>query len=139
MNTSIEIYNNIKTKVSFLIKQLKIKIQKSTGRKLSISPEDIIALALFKQSQGIKTKKSVWKIFGLKCSYKTFVVNINRLMIWALLILQNILKLNQKNAHIIKHTDSTDIPVCLNKNAKPQNNEGSVRMGIFWKRLLLWA
>jgi hypothetical protein len=27
-------------------------------------------------------------------------------------------KWNQKNAHIIKHTDSTDVPVCLNKNAK---------------------
>ena len=118
MNTSIQIYNNIKTKVSFLFKQLKIKIQKSTGRKLSIAPVDTITLALFKQAQGIKTKKSVWEIFGLKCSYKTLVVNINRLMVWTLLILQNILKLNQKNAHLIKHTDSTDIPVCLNKNAK---------------------
>ncbi len=25
---------------------------------------------------------------------------------------------SKKNAHIIKHTDSTDVPVCLNKNAK---------------------
>ena len=42
----------------------------------------------------------------------------NRLSIYALLILQSILKWNQGNAHIVKHTDSTDVPVCLNKNAK---------------------
>ena len=42
----------------------------------------------------------------------------NRLAIYALLILQSILKWNQKNSHIIKHTDSTDIPVCLQKNGK---------------------
>ena len=92
MNTSIQIYNNIKTKVSFFFKRLKIKIQKSTGRKLSISPENTIALALFKQAQGIKTKKSIWEIFEPKCSYKTLVVNMNRLIIYTILILQNILK-----------------------------------------------
>ena len=31
------------------------------------------------------------------------------------------MKWNQKFSHIIKHTDSTDIPVCLNKNAKNHN------------------
>ena len=116
MNTSIQPYNDIVTKVKFFFKQLKIKIAKSTGRKLLISPEDTIALALFKQAEGIKTKKSVWKIFNLRCSYKTLVVNMNRLIIYATLILQSILKWNQQHAHLIKHTDSTDIPVCLNKN-----------------------
>ncbi len=118
MNSSIQKYNSIVTKVKFFFKQLKIKLVKSTGRKLANSPEDTIALSLFKQLQGIKTKKSVWEIFSLKCSYKTLVVNMNRLAMYALLILQSILKWNQKNAHIIKHTDSTDVPVCLNKNAK---------------------
>jgi len=42
----------------------------------------------------------------------------NKLVVQALLILNAILKWNQKNAHLIKHTDSTDIPVCLNKNAR---------------------
>ncbi len=42
----------------------------------------------------------------------------NRFALYALLILKCILKWNQKNAHIVKHTDSTDIPVCLVKNAK---------------------
>jgi hypothetical protein len=75
-------------------------------------------MSLFKQSNGIKTKKSIWKIFNLKCSYKTLVVNMNRLTIHSLLILKSILLWNQKHSHIVKHTDSTDIPVCLNKNAK---------------------
>lgn len=118
MNTSITIYNQIITKVRFFFKQLKLKIVKSTGRKLAITPEDTIALSLFKQLQGIETKKSVWEIFSLKCSYKTLVVNMKKLTLYALVILQSILKWNQKNAHVIKHTDSTDIPVCLNKNGK---------------------
>lgn len=105
-------------KVTFFCKQLKLKISKSTGRPLALKPEETIALALFKQTQGIETKKSVWQIFDLKCSYKTLVVNLNRLSVYALLILQAILKWNQKNAHSIKHTDSTDIPVCLTKNGK---------------------
>lgn len=116
MNTTIKVFNNIVTKVKFLFKHLNIKIAKSTGRTLAISPENIIALSLFKQLQGVTTKKSIWEIFDLKCSYKTLVVNMNRLSIYSLLILQTILKLNQKNSHIVKHTDSTDIPVCLNKN-----------------------
>ena len=118
MNHTIQKYNSIVTKVEFFFKQLKIKLVKSTGRKLANTPEDTISLALFKQLQGIKTKKSVWEIFSLKCSYKTLVVNMNKLSVYALLILQSILKWNRKNAHLVKHTDSTDIPVCLNKNAK---------------------
>ena len=73
-------------------------------------------MSLFKQSENVKTKKSIWKIFDPKCSYKTLVVNMNRLAIYAILILKAILKWNQKHSHIVKHTDSTDIPVCLTKN-----------------------
>ena len=118
MKTHIKIYNDILTKVQYISKQLKLKISKSTGRPLSINPEDTIAMALFKQSNGIPTKKAIWKIFDLKSSYKTLVVQMNKLAVYALLILNVLLKLNQKNAHFVKHTDSTDIPVCLNKNAK---------------------
>ena len=116
--TDIKIYHDILTKVKFFFKQLKIKVSKSTGRPLIIPPEETIALSLFKQSQSIPTKKSVWKIFAPSYSYKTLVVNMNRLALHALLILQSILKWNQKHSHIVKHTDSTDIPVCLVKNGK---------------------
>jgi len=116
MKTSIKIFTNIVTKVSFFFKQLNLKITKNTGRTLAIIPEETIAMSLFKQSQGITTKKSIWQIFNLKCSYKTLVVNMNRLSFYALLILKSILRWNQKHAHEVKHTDSTDIPVCLTKN-----------------------
>lgn len=118
MKTSIQLYNHIVAKVTFLFKQLHINTIKSTGRTLAITPQHTVALTLFKQSQGIVTKKAVWEIFDLKCSYKTLVVNMNRLALTALIVLQAILKWNQRNAHVVKHTDSTDIPVCLNKNAK---------------------
>jgi hypothetical protein len=118
MKTFIKLYDDIVAKVRFFFKQLKLKIAKSTGRPLAISPEDTIALALFKQVHGIETKKSIWEIFNPGCAYKTLVVNMNRLTMHALVILQAILKWNQKNAHLVKHTDATDIPVCLAKNAK---------------------
>lgn len=118
MKTNIQIFNDIVTKVKFFYKQLKLKLNKSTGRPLAVKSEEMMAMSLFKQQNGIKTKKSIWKIFNLKCSYKTLVVNMNKLSIYALLILKSIFLWNQKHSHIIKHTDSTDIPVCLNKNAK---------------------
>ena len=118
MNTSINVFNNIVAKVTFLFNKLKIKIIKSTGRTLAITPEHTISLALFKQSQGIETKKSVWEMFEPKCSYKTLVVNMNKLALHALIILQAIMRMNRDHAHTVKHTDSTDIPVCLTKNGK---------------------
>ena len=42
----------------------------------------------------------------------------NRCAIPALLVLMHILRMNRNNSHLVKHTDSTDIPVCLKKNAK---------------------
>lgn len=105
-------------KVSFFSKQLHLNIPKSTGRPLAITPEETIALSLFKQAQGIATKKSVWEIFKPKCSYKTMVVNMNRLFLHAALVLKAILGWHQQHAHLVKHTDSTDVPVCLAKNGK---------------------
>lgn len=91
---------------------------KKTGRKLSLAISDCLTLALFWHLQGIVTKKSVYDLLSLNsfCSYKTFVVNINRLAPIALQIIGLIIFHNRKLAHIIKFTDSTDIPVCLMKN-----------------------
>lgn len=119
MTTVIQLYNDIVAKVGFFFKQLKLKIKtSSTGRPLSITPIEIISLSLFKQLNGIKTKKAIWKIFNFAASYKTLVVNMNRFALYALMILNAILRWNQTHSHIVKHTDSTDIPVCLAKNAK---------------------
>src|SRR3990172_535022 len=118
MKTFIKLHDDILAKVKFFSKQLKLKLCKSTGRPLAISGEETIALALFKQNGGIGTKKKIFEIFRPKESYKTLCVEMNRFALQALIVLNAILKWNQKYAHIIKHTDSTDIPVCLNKNAK---------------------
>lgn len=119
MTTVIQLYTDIVAKVSFFFKQLSLKTKPhNTGRPLKITPVETIALSLFKQSQGIKTKKAVWQIFNLSCSYKTLVVNMNSRALQALLILNAILRWNQQQAHPIKHADSTDIPVCLAKNAR---------------------
>lgn len=121
MKTTVLLYNELKQKVNFFYQKLELfKHEKTKGRKLKISIPDTITLALYKQASSRKTIKSLWNDFRkiLKCSYKTLVVNINKCALLALIITKNILNLNKKYSHFIKHTDSTDIPVCLNKNGK---------------------
>lgn len=119
MKPALTVYNELKEKVTFLYRKLKLFThEKTTGRRLSLSIIETITLALYKQTQNIQTKKAIWKDFCPPCSYKTLVVNINRYALLALTVLMQILRANRLHAHIIKHTDSTDIPVCLNKNAK---------------------
>lgn len=139
MKTVIQVYDNIKQVVKFFYKQLKLdKFEKIKGRKLALKIIDTISLALFKQSNNIATKKSIYRIFKPKCSYKTLVVSINRFAHLALLVLVTILKVNRKNQHIVKHIDSTNIPVCLFKNAnahktmKGMANFGRTSKGTFF-------
>lgn len=118
MNTLI-VFRQIEEKVKVYLKQLKPKIEeKATGRPRILSTTKTLTLALYKQTQGIPTKKAIWKDFGLKCSYKTFVVSVNRLVKEMTLLLLMLMKENRKHSHLIKYTDSTDIAVSLNKNAK---------------------
>lgn len=101
------------------------------GRKLKIKIIDILTLGLYQHQSGRNTKKSLWNDFKetLNCSYKTLVVNLNRFSKLALIILYFVLKQNRLTSHLIKHTDSTDIPVCLNKNA---NNHKTMKMFSSW-------
>jgi len=117
--TSIKLYNELDLVVKHFYEKLKLnKQEKTKGRKLAISNIKTLTLGVFKNFCGIPTKKKVYQIFNLKCSYKTFVVNINRCSVLALYIFALIMKANRQNCHIVKITDSTDIPVCQNKNAK---------------------
>lgn len=119
MNTVIQLYENLKQKVQFLYTQLKLNgHEKTKGRKLALSITDIITLSIFKQKNHIATKKSIFEIFRPHCSYKTLVVNMNRFAKIAGILLAFLLNLNRASAHPIKHTDSTDIPVCTNRKAK---------------------
>lgn len=120
MKTQIKIYEDLKMVVKFFSKQLKFdKFVNKTGRKLAVAIDEIIALSLFKQTHNIATKKSIYRMFknNLNCSYKTMVVNMNQRSILAAAIIVLLMKMNRKNQHLIKHIDSTDIPVCLFKNA----------------------
>lgn len=119
MKAFIPTYNAIEHKVEFFVQQLKLdKLINKVGRKLALKIKQIISLAIYKHANGIPTKKSIHETFQPNCSYKTLVVNMNRFAVVALIILKNIMNFNQQFAHPIKHTDSTDIPVCLFKNAK---------------------
>jgi len=79
--------------------------------------EQIISAAIFKQKNNIATKKALHEILKPNCSYKTLVVNLIRFADLGAIILFLLMKINRSNQHLIKHLDSTDIPVCLFKNA----------------------
>lgn len=118
MKTQIQIYDDIKRLVGFLSKQLSFdKFKNKLGRKLALTIEEVISIALFKQKNNISTKVAVYEMLKPNCSYKTMVVNMNRWYFLAVIILALIMKINQVNQHPVKHIDSTDIPVCLFKNA----------------------
>lgn len=116
---AIPIYDDIKRVVSFFSKQLRLdKFKNTKGRKLALGIEEVISISLFKHKNGIITKKATYEIVKPKCSYKTLTVNMNRWYLLAVIILTLIMKINRAGQHPIKHIDSTDIPVCLFKNAK---------------------
>jgi hypothetical protein len=119
MKTAITVYNNLKDKVLKIYTLLNLsKHETPKGRKEIIENIDAITLSLFKQKQGIETKKSLWELIEPPCTYKTLVVSINRVTKYIGMFLGLILSINQKESHVVKHTDATDIPVCLVKNAK---------------------
>ena len=106
--------------VTQLATKLKLFEVNNTGRPLAISQTDALTFALYKQRSTSATKKSVFDDFGLSstCSYKTFVVSINRMGLMALRILFYLMRMNRESQHLVKFTDATDIPVCLLKNSK---------------------
>ncbi len=114
-----QIVVKLKALVSLFLPYCNLKeYLKKTGRKLSLPIIEILSLSLFWHLQGVVTKKSVYDLLSLSvfCTYKTFVVNVNRLAPIALQIVGLVMAHNRKLAHVIKFTDATDIPVCLLKN-----------------------
>lgn len=117
MKTSIKLYHNLKQKVSFLYQKLNFKqFELSKGRKLLISIIDILTLGLFRARENIGSKKALSEIFNLERHYKTVVVNLNRFSKLIALVVLLLARSNRLGSHPIKHTDSTDLPVCLPKN-----------------------
>lgn len=109
----------IHRKVEKLIKVFALdKLVPEVGRKPLLSQLTSVSLGLFKQKHGIPTKKQVHEMFPFLCSYKTLVVSMNRWSLVTALILSFLLKLNRISQHVVKHIDSSCIPVCLFRNAK---------------------
>lgn len=117
-----EIFQNLKHIVTYLGNKLKLFDSEApkNGRPLAIKKEDAITFALYQHRSTRGTKISVYNDFKktLKCSYNTFVVSMNRYVLTALRMLFHLMRMHQADAHLIKLIDATDIPVCLNKNAK---------------------
>lgn len=113
-------YENLKHIVTHISRKLKLFEVNKTGRPLAINKIDALTFVLYKQRSTRATKKSVYDDFKtvLHCSYKTFVVSINNMGLTALRILFWFMRVGRKDAHLVKFTDATDIPVCLAKNGK---------------------
>jgi len=129
----LSIYDNLKHIVAQLVKIFKIKLNPAkTGRPRKISQLNSLALALYQHASTRQTKKSIYNDCkkNLKCSYKTLVCAINESSFLALRLLFHLIRLNKRKAHLIKYTDSTDLPVCLKKNAdKHQTMKGLASFG----------
>lgn len=90
-----------------------------TGRPRILEWIDAITLGVYQHLSTRVTKKSVWSDFkkSLRCAYSTFVTALNDAGELVLEILAALMQSNREVAHVVKYTDATDIPVCLNKNA----------------------
>lgn len=116
----LKVYENLKHIVTHLLSFFKLAALKTPviGRPKKISDVDALTLALYQHASTRATKKSVYDDFKetLPCSYKTFVVSVNRVAVLTLRLLALIMRFNKQRAHLVKYTDATDIPVCLKKN-----------------------
>jgi hypothetical protein len=119
METTLTIYHTLKTIVARIFHALKLKEREHPkGRKPKLTNIKAVTCAILKQKQNIATKKSLYEILEPSLSYQKFVDAINRVAPYLARIIAALLSLARTNPHLIKFTDATDIPVCLNKNGK---------------------
>lgn len=91
------------------------------GRKRTISHSEVAAICLIKSNYGVVQLKQLYRLlsdrfpdeFKLPC-YKNFVTSMNQSTPILLLLIQVVLGMRNRNAGMIKLTDSTPIPVCKN-------------------------
>lgn len=118
MNTYLTIYQHLNTIVTYFFSVLKFKEREhSKGRKPLLTNSEIVTCAILWRRQNIGSKKSLYEILEPALSYNRFVVALNRIAPYLAAVIATILQFLEKEAHLIKLTDATDIPVCLNKNA----------------------
>jgi large-conductance mechanosensitive channel len=116
----IPLYNEIEQKVKILCGALGLLESgaPSKGRPAKMTLVNAITAGVYKQETNTATKKAVFNELRPHVSYNRFVVNMNRYALHALTIFGMITAYNKKNSHLIKHIDSTDIPVSTNRKAK---------------------
>lgn len=116
------LYKKLTHIITYLWGKLKLpdERQGGKGRPRKITDRHAAILALYQHQSTRSTKKSLYDDFKatLHCSYKTLVVAMNRVSVLVLAILTALMRLNRKDAHVLKYTDATDIPVCLAKNGR---------------------
>lgn len=119
MMSPLTIYHSLETTVARIFAILKLSNRDHPkGRKPKLTNIEATTAALLKQRQNIATKRSLFEILEPPLSYPKFVDAINRSAKYLSRIVTALLSFARKDAHLVKFTDATDIPVCLNKNAK---------------------
>ena len=88
------------------------------GRKPLLTNSEIVSAVIFKQQQNIATKKSLYEILEPPGSYNRFVVQLNKAGKYLAAFITSVIKYLRQEAHLIKFTDSTEVPVCLLKNSR---------------------
>jgi hypothetical protein len=114
------LFDNLKRRITHILHIGKITLPGApTGRPRKIKTIDALTLALYQHRSTRATKKSLFEDFktSLRCTYKTLVVSLNRVALLACRLLFLLMHRFRKQAHLVKYTDATDIPVCLKKNA----------------------
>ena len=119
MNTFLNVYTTLKHTITQIFTLLKIpEREHPKGRKPTLTNSEAVTVAVLKQRQNVVTKKSLFEILEPPCAYNAFVRAINKTAKYVARIVAALLASAQENTHVIKFTDATDIPVCLNKNGK---------------------
>ena len=116
--TGITIYHNLNTIVTHFFSAFQFKEREhSKGRKPILTNSEAVTCAVFKQRQNIATIKSLYDILEPSLSYQKFVDAVNRAEKYLAATIAAVMRILGKEAHAIKFTDSTELPVCLPKNA----------------------
>lgn len=119
MNYFITKLSSLKTIVSQFFDKLKFNEREHPkGRKPVLGNSEIVTAVIFKQQQNIATKHSLYEILEPPLSYNRFVVALNRVGKYLAAVITAVMDFLRKRAHIVKFTDSTELPVCLLKNSK---------------------
>ena len=119
LETSLTIYHNLKTIVAHIFSFLKFNEREHPkGRKPLLTNSEAVTVAILWRRQNIGSKRSLFEILEPPCSYNRFVVALNATGKYLAAVITAILRYFSEHAHLIKFTDATDIPVCLNKNVR---------------------